>query len=118
MDPITRLTVFLIGGLFLLNRVAAVKPAKQQKDGGTTPADRSDGTSEKRMGSGDRGQPGHDAAREACQLPGQHLPVTEAAAAPPAATLEPMPAASPASDLAVLTVTKDRKTGRFVKRAA
>lgn len=112
MDPITRLTVFLIGGMFLLNRVATAKLAKKEKVG-------SDGTAEKRMGRGGPGVTGDDVAGQARLVPKQHLPVTEAPAAPAAAvTPEPMPAASPAPDLAVLTVVRDRKSGKFTKKAA
>lgn len=112
MDPITRICCFLIGGAFLLNRVATAKLAKKEKVG-------SDGPLEKRMGRGSPGVARHDAGGETRHVPVQHLPVTEApAAADAAVTPEPMPAASPAPDLAVLTVTRDRKSGKFTKKAA
>lgn len=114
MDPITIFTMTILGGMFLANRVATVF-ASRKKGGGPKPADNSNGLPEERMGSGGVGESGHDAGREARELPHEHFPLIE----PERATAPPVsaPPAAP-SDVAVLQLVRDRTTGRFSRKAA
>lgn len=113
MDPLTFAVYMALGGLFMLNRLAT-GIANKKKAGGN--AGNSHEPPEERMGSGGVGQPRDDAADKARRVPEQHLPISDAgrATAPPAAT----PPTAPDDDVAVLQLVRDRRTGRFHKKAA
>lgn len=81
MDPATALTLTLIGGLFVLNRLATALDAKRQRkpEAGPVPAAKGDGNElpEKRVGGGDPEQLRSSTGGEAHQLPQEHLRVIQ-----------------------------------------